>query len=403
MSQTRTGSARRFTRRQAARSSATRGSAGGFQETETTSTVSPQPEPAAKGRILIVDDEPANVKLLERILQRAGYADLCSTTDPREVAALIHSFVPDLLLIDLLMPHLDGFALLEQLAVLTPDRPFLPRLVLTADITAEAKTRALSLGATDFLTKPFDGVELLLRLRNALRLRFLSLEQEAQNQLLEQRVLERTEELEHAQLDLIQRLAYVSEFRDDETHRHTQRVGSLSATLAGVLGLPAAHVETIRLAAPLHDIGKIGVPDAILLKQGRLSPAEFEVMKLHTVYGARILAGGRTDLIRAAEQLALTHHERWDGSGYPNGLRGDEIPFISRIVSAADIFDALTHARPYKAAWPVEQALAEIHSMEGRHLDPQVVQALFMSVERNGVEEPAAPAFPPLLSIPARS
>jgi putative two-component system response regulator len=351
--------------------------------------------PPGWGRVLIIDDEPANLLLLERLLQRAGYTELRSIADSREAMAALREYEPDVILLDLLMPYLDGFEILRLLADENAGKPYLPCLVLTADITAEARTRALSLGATDFLTKPFNGVELLLRLGNALRARYLSLAQENQNQLLEYRVRQRTEQLELARLEVIERLAYVSEFRDDETHRHTQRVGDLSASLARVLGLPERRVETIRRIAPLHDIGKIGIADAILLKRGKLSPAEFEQMKLHTVIGARILAGGRSRLIRMAEQLALTHHERWDGRGYPNGLAGADIPVISRIVSVADVFDALTHARPYKPAWLVELALTEIRAQAGSQLDPRVVEALCLVVE-HGAQNPNSPAGEPL-------
>jgi putative two-component system response regulator len=318
-------------------------------------------------RILIVDDEPANVRLLERILERAGYSRLASTTDSRKVLGLVEAFDPDLILLDLRMPHRDGFAVLEEL------RPhlaggFLPVLVLTADSTPQAWQRALSSGAKDFLTKPLDATEVVMRIRNLLETRFLYL-------TLEERVRERTLELEEARIEVLERLAYVVEFRDDDTGEHTRRVGEVSALLAGAMGLPERELELMRRAAPLHDIGKLAIPDAILLKPGRLTSEEFEVMKTHAAVGAGILARGRSEMMLRAEEIALAHHERWDGSGYPRALRGEEIPWTARIVALADFFDALSHDRPYRPAWKPELVIEEIERQSGRHFDPDVVEA----------------------------
>jgi PAS domain S-box-containing protein len=192
---------------------------------------------------------------------------------------------------------------------------------------------------------------------------------------LEQAVRDRTAELERAQRETLRRLALAAEFRDNDTFAHTERVGETSALIAEQLGLPEATIRLIRLAAPLHDVGKLGVPDAILLKQGELTPLEFEMMKQHTLDGARMLSESTSDVLRLAEQIALNHHERWDGSGYPRGLRGEEIPLAARIVGVADVFDALTHARPYKPAWRIEDALAEIRRGSGTQFDPAVVGA----------------------------
>lgn len=327
-------------------------------------------------RILIIDDEAANISLLRRLLRRAGFTNLASTTDAREVPALIKAAPPDLILLDLWMPHTNGFELLEQLRPEIGDTNYLPILVVSADITAEAKARALSQGAKDFLHKPFDLVEVLLRIRNLLETRYLYLELQRQNEVLEARVKERTRELEEAQIEVIDRLARAAEYRDHTTGQHTRRVGELSALLASVLELSQEEIELIRKAAPLHDVGKISLSDAILLKPGRLSPAELELNRSHTTMGAELLSGGRFPLLQMAEIIALTHHERWDGQGYPRGLAGEEIPLPGRIVAVADVFDALVHERPYKRAWTAEEAMAEIAEQSGKQFDPTVVGAL---------------------------
>jgi putative two-component system response regulator len=326
--------------------------------------------------ILIVDDQQPNVRLLERILEQAGYTTTRGTTDPREVVELLDEFQPDLMLLDLHMHHMNGYAVMEALRTRIPTGAYFPILVVTADITPEAKRRALSAGARDFLSKPFDTTEVLLRIKNLLETRFLHLQLQNQNQALEANVRERTRELEQTQVEILERLAQAAEFRDDDTGQHTQRVGQLAAHLAQDLGLPKQQVELIRLAAPLHDLGKIGIPDHILLKPGRFSPGEYEQMKTHATIGARILSGGRYPLLRMAEEIAYTHHERWDGSGYPLGLDGEAIPLTGRIVAVADAFDALTHERPYKHAWPIAEALAEIVRQSGEKFDPSVVAAL---------------------------
>lgn len=333
----------------------------------------------SEASILIVDDEEPNVRLLERILDGAGYSNVESTTDPRRVLPLYIEREPDLILLDLHMPHLDGFEVMRQLKPLIPDGTYLPILVLTADVTSDAKERSLSDGARDFLTKPFDVTEVLLRVGNLLETRFLHRQLQQQNRRLEDRVRERTEELEQAHIETFERLALAAEYRDDDTGQHTRRVGRTAAVVARALGLPSSEVELIERASGLHDVGKIGVSDAILLKPERLTPVEFEVVKTHTIVGAKILSGSRSPLLRMAEEIALTHHERWDGSGYA-GLAREGIPLTGRITTVADVFDALTHRRPYKDPWPVEKALAEIASQRGRQFDPDVVDA-FLRVQ----------------------
>jgi len=334
-------------------------------------------------RFLVVDDELANLRLLERTLEKWGYANVWSTTDAREAAVLFQEHQPDLILLDLMMPHLDGFQVIENLKPLTPPGDYLPILMLTADANPATKRRALAAGAKDFLIKPFDQNEILLRIYNLLETRYLHLQLRDQNKLLEERVRERTLELEESQIEVLQRLARAAEFRDDDTGQHTQRVGAIAALLAQELGLPQDQVESMRRAAPLHDVGKIAISDSILLKPAKLSTEEYETMKIHTTTGAELLAGGRSEMVKMAACIALSHHERWDGSGYPHGLQQEDIPLPGRIVTVVDVFDALTHARPYKAAWSVEEALAEIRNQSGRQFDPRIVEAFVQATQRS--------------------
>jgi cyclic di-GMP phosphodiesterase len=328
----------------------------------------------AASRILIIDDQPSNVMLLEGILQEEDFTSSRSITDPRESLSTFMDYLPDLVLLDLQMPHIDGFTVMKQLQACIASSDFLPILVLTADITSEAKRRALSEGALDFLTKPFDATEVILRIKNLLRTRALHLQLQGKNQLLDQKVRERTAELEATQNEILERLALAAEYRDDNTGEHTKRVGQMAAHIAEVLGWSTEEVELIRRAAPLHDVGKIAISDLILLKPGKLSREEFESMKAHAKLGAQMLSGGRFPLLQFAEQIALTHHERWDGTGY-YGLCGEDIPIAGRIVAVADVFDALMSERPYKRAWSLRESVREIECQSGRQFDPRVVAA----------------------------
>jgi len=340
-------------------------------------------------RILAIDDESINLEVLERIFE-PGFAQLATTTDSRDALARFREFDPDVVLLDLRMPHLDGLEVLQILVANIPAGAYVPIVVLTSDSSSEAKRRALSGGAKDFLTKPLSPSEVRLRVQNLLETRFLHLELMEHNRLLETRVIERTralvrrsEELEEARLEILERLARAAEFRDDDTGQHTQRVGQLAARLAMIMGRAEDEVELIRRAAPLHDVGKIGVPDRVLLKEGRLDPTEYVLMKRHTVIGGAILSGSSVPLLAMGCDIAVTHHERWDGAGYPAGSSGDAIPLAGRIVAVADVFDALTHGRPYKPAWTVADATAEIARERGRQFDPDVVDA-FLSIRRTG-------------------
>lgn len=329
-----------------------------------------------RARILIVEDDPAVQRVLERMLRKNGFTNVTRVPDAEVALDLWATRPPDLALVDLHMPGTSGFEFLERIRDEDGGAEFLPVIMLTGDASPDVRRRALDLGAHDFLTKPFDVAEVLLRIRNLLRTRLLNHRLLETNTALEARVRERTMTLEESRREALGHLARAAEFRDDITGQHTQRVGRLSAGIARELGWDDAEVELIRNAAPLHDIGKIGIPDSILLKRGLLSQAEFDVMKTHTTIGAAILAGSRAPVFLLAREIALTHHERWDGGGYPAGAQGDEIALSGRIVCAADVFDALTNERPYKAAIAPAKAQAMIEESAGGHFDPAVVAAL---------------------------
>lgn len=327
-----------------------------------------------EARVLLVDDQELNLRVLRQVLERAGLRNITLTQDPFAVAPLVALHQPDLIVVDLHMPGMDGFAVMEALRPQLDAAGYLPILVLTADVTDEARRHALESGARDFLTKPIDQMEVVLRTRNLLETRMLYLELDLRNADLERRVRERTAQVEAAQLETLERLARTAEYRDDQTGRHVVRVGRVAALLGRILGLDEETVRLLRLAAPLHDLGKIGIPDSILLAPRKLEAWEFEEMKKHTLIGSQILMGSTASLLQLAERIAMTHHERWDGRGY-HGLQGSDIPMASRIVAICDVFDALTHERPYKSAWPVDMAVDEIRKGRETHFDPAVVDA----------------------------
>jgi putative two-component system response regulator len=341
-------------------------------------------------RILVVDDDPANTALLSRMLAQWGYVDVLVTNESTAATALCRRMQPDLVMLDLHMPEPDGLELLRLLPEETRGVP-LPVIMLTADTSREARRSALAAGARDFVTKPFDPDEVSLRVGNLLQTRSLAAALRRHRDELEQRVARRTEELELARLETLERLAVAAEFRDDDTGEHTRRVARTACLLARVMRVPDEDVERLALAAPLHDVGKIAVPDAVLLKPGSLTRAEYQLVQRHVVVGGEILGGSSSPVLRTAAEIALHHHERWDGRGYPAGLTGNEVPLLARLVAVADVYDALTHRRPYKEAWPVDAAVGEILEQAAGHFDPDVVAA-FATLDHAALAAPVGSA-----------
>jgi putative two-component system response regulator len=330
-----------------------------------------------EAHIVIVDDMQLSVDLLTAILRKAGLINIRASTDPFEGLALCCTDPPDLVLLDYCMPGLDGPGFIERLRErLGTSCP--PVLMITAENNEAFRRRALETGAIDFLPKPYTGWELLVRARNLLTMNLLYRAQRDQARGLEAMVRERTAELERTRAEIIHRLCSASEFRDENTGRHVTRIGHLAGALAQLAGLDDHRVEMIAAAAPLHDIGKLGIPDRVLLKPGRLDAAEWAVMQTHCRIGAQVLQGSGMELLDLASEIALTHHEKWDGSGYPQGLAGEDIPLAGRIVAVCDVFDALLSTRPYKRQWAVEEVLKHLAENAGSHLDPALTH-LFLS------------------------
>jgi putative two-component system response regulator len=362
--------------------------------TETTIAASFDVYDPKAARILVVDDEPANLKLLSLMLRTEGYHHVELVQDPREVMPRYHAARPDLILLDINMPHLDGYDVMAQIKGLNDElKP--PVVVLTAQSGEDFLLRALRSGAIDFLSKPFNRRELLARVRNVLIAHLAHRFLHTQKNLLEQMVNERTQELRRSRLDIVRRLGRASEFRDNETGQHILRMSHASALLARSAGWDDTACELMLNASPMHDVGKIGIPDGILLKPGPLTNDERDIMKRHTTIGAEILADSGTELLEMAREIALSHHEKWDGSGYPHRLAGTAIPEAARIVAITDVFDALTSERPYKKAWSVDETLCFMNANAGKQFDPQLLQkftCLIPEVQliRERFAEPAA-------------
>lgn len=335
--------------------------------------------PHQTARILIVDDEPVNLKLLDKMLRSQGYQNLELVQDPREVLDRYWDQQPELILLDINMPHMDGFEVMSQLQAL--DDPLLPPIIiLTAQHGRDYLLRALAAGARDFVTKPFDRAELLMRVRNLIDVHRSHRLVHDQKAVLEDMVREANWDLIQTRQQIVRRLGRAAEYRDNETGYHIMRMSHISALLAKSMGWDDQAVELMSLASPMHDIGKIGVPDAVLLKPGRLDPEEWEVMKAHTTIGADLLDGDDSDLMSLARTIAISHHEKWDGTGYPYGLAGEAIPQSGRICAVADVFDALTSKRTYKKAWTEDEAVAYIVDQTGKHFDPEVVSHFYANL-----------------------
>jgi putative two-component system response regulator len=329
-----------------------------------------------EAKLLIVDDQPANVMLLQHILVGSGYKAVSSTTNPLEVCDLQRKEHFDLILLDLNMPQMDGFQVMAALKEEGVD-DYLSVLVLTAQ--PDHKLRALDAGARDFVSKPFDKTEVLTRIRNMLEVRLLHKELHKHNEFLEHRVQERTLQLRESYRETIHTLASAAEHKDSDTGLHVQRISYYCRELANELGMDADFCDQIFYASPLHDVGKMAVPDHILQKPGTFTPAEWEIMKGHVVAGSDILSGGQSPYLKMGANIALNHHERWDGGGYPKGLVGDAIPLPARIMNICDIYDALRSTRPYKVAFDHARAMDIITRGDGRtnpsHFDPRILQA----------------------------
>jgi response regulator RpfG family c-di-GMP phosphodiesterase len=328
----------------------------------------------ASQEILIIDDTDVNLILFAALVKKLDGCHPHTFPDARQGLEWAANNMPDLVIVDYMMPDMDGLEFIEKFREL-PGRESVPVLMITANDQKQLRYRALDIGANDFLTKPVDKVEFLARSKNMLTLN------EARKLLadratwLAEEVRKATHEIVQRERETVVRLSKAAEYRDPETGAHILRMAHYSRLIAQKLGLPVADQELLLEAAPMHDIGKVGIADKILLKPGRLEPEEFEIMKQHSVVGYELLKGSSSRVLQAGAEIALGHHEKFDGSGYPNGLKGEEIPIFSRIVAVADVFDALTSERPYKKAWTLEAAVDLLVEGKGKHFDPACVQA----------------------------
>ena len=321
--------------------------------------------------ILIVDDNDQNLLLLKRLLEKNEY-QVTQANNGADALNKLTGFKPDLILLDVMMPELDGYETC-QIIKETETINSIPVIFLTAKIETEDITKGFELGGVDYITKPFNSRELLSRVKTHVEMNRLRTNLEG---LVDQRtreVAEAYKKLKDTHLEILKRLGRAAEFRDNETAQHLKRISYYTEILAKELEYDDATAEIIMEASVMHDIGKIGIPDVILLKPGKLSEEEFEIMKKHPKIGAELLTNIDSDLLKMAEIIANTHHERWDGTGYPNGLKGKNIPLEGRIVTIVDVFDALTSQRPYKEAWPLDEARKYINDNSGTMFDPEIV------------------------------
>ena len=334
-------------------------------------------------KILVVDDEERNIKLLEILLHAEGYSTL-TAYNGRDALRLAETELPDLILLDIMMPEMDGFATVAQLKTNSETHP-IPVVMLTALDDRAAKIRALEAGAEEFLSKPIDRVDLIIRVRNLLRLKEYGDFLTDHNRILTEQVESRTAQLKEAYRDTVFTLVRAAEHKDEETGRHVRRISYYCKLLAEAMGLPTEFHDAIFQASPMHDIGKIGIPDHVLLKPGGFSDEEWSIMRTHCALGASILSSGSSPYTGMGAQIAQNHHERWDGSGYPNGLKGEAIPIAARLMQICDVYDALRSHRPYKEAYSHERAVEIIAHGDGRtepqHFDPAVL-ACFLKQEQ---------------------
>lgn len=326
--------------------------------------------------ILVVDDDPSIQRMFYRLLKRAGYK-ITIADNGQDAFQKISQSIPDLILLDLCMPGLDGFQMITCLKE-KPDTKDIPIILITGLNTSQNHVKALDLGANDFMSKTAFPEEILARIRSHVKIKHLNDQLRDYRHSLEKMVALRTSQLKDASLEVIWRLASASEYRDNETGTHIKRMSQYAAAIAAKMDLPDKTVEAILYAAPMHDIGKIGIPDGILLKQGKLTTQEWDIMKKHTIIGADILKASKIGFVKLGAMIAMNHHEKWNGSGYPRGLKGREIPLAARIAALADAFDAITSKRPYKEAFSIEKAHHIIREEREKHFDPDVVDAFFL-------------------------
>ena len=329
-------------------------------------------------QVLIIDDTEINLILFGALVKKLDHCIGKPFADSRKALEWVQHTVPDLVIVDYMMPELDGLEFIRLLRQI-PGRQNVPILMITANDQKEIRYKALDLGANDFLTKPVDKVKFLARARNMLSLNLARRQLADRAEWLADAVRKATEEIIERERETVVRLSKAAEYRDPETGAHILRMARFSQLIARELGLSPEDQQLLLDAAPMHDIGKVGIPDKILLKPGRLDPDEFEIMKQHAIFGYRLLEGSASSVLQAGAEIAKGHHEKFDGSGYPLGLKGEQIPIFSRIVAVADVFDALTSERPYKRAWTVEAAVDFLKNGAGSHFDPRCVAA-FLSV-----------------------
>ena len=325
-------------------------------------------------QVLIIDDTEINLILFGALVKKLDDCVPHTFAHARDALAWTKDNVPDLVIVDYMMPDLDGLEFIRLMREM-PGRDGVPVIMITANDQKQLRYRALDLGANDFLTKPVDKVEFLARTRNML------LVSDARKQLadraawLADEVRKATAEIVERERETVIRLCKAAEYRDPETGAHILRMAHYSRLIAAGIGLSVADQDLLLEAAPMHDLGKVGIADKILLKPGRLDEGEFEIMKQHAIYGYELLKGSSSRVLQAGAEIAKGHHEKFDGSGYPDGLRGTDIPIFSRIVAVADVFDALTSERPYKKAWTLEEAVDFLVAGSGKHFDPDRVRA----------------------------